>query len=62
MDDISFIGSPAKHGDYFIFHIPNKLIKKKLINPNSTFFIILRPINKIDKNSDNQKAEMEGSG
>jgi len=55
MDEISFIGSPAKHGDYFIFQIPNKLIKKGLVNPNATFSVVLRPIKSIKvKNTEPQ--------
>ncbi len=55
MREISFIGTPAKHGVYFIFQIPNKLIKKGLINPDSTFHVVLKPIKKKhEKNSNNQ--------
>lgn len=46
MSEIHFIGSPAKHGDYFIFQIPNKLIKSGLVDPKDTFFIKIEPIRK----------------
>ncbi|GAI88747.1 unnamed protein product, partial [marine sediment metagenome] len=34
MSEIVFIRNPAKHGDYFIFQIPNKLIKHNIVDPN----------------------------
>lgn len=48
--NISFIGTPAKHGDYYIFHIPNKLIKKNLIHPDQTYQLDLKPLNPIQSN------------
>jgi hypothetical protein len=49
MSEINFIGTPAKHGDYYIFHIPNKLIKKHVIDPEETYQISLKPAKKIIK-------------
>ena len=45
--EISWTGSPAKHGNYFIFTIPNKLIKKGIIDPDATFQILLKPMKKM---------------
>lgn len=36
--------NPAKHGDYFIFHIPNRLIKKGLVDPDQTYSVRLKPL------------------
>ncbi|KKL68340.1 hypothetical protein LCGC14_2125980 [marine sediment metagenome] len=55
MEEVSFIGSPAKHGNYFIFQIPNKLIKNDLIDTDSTFKVVLRPI----KTKDNSESQLE---
>ena len=46
MDDVTFICRPAKHGNYYIFHIPNKLIKNDLIKPGTTYKISLESIKK----------------
>lgn len=46
MSDISFVGTPAKHGDYYIFQIPNKLIKAKVIDPDETYQLDLKIIKK----------------
>jgi len=45
MKKTNFVGKPAKHGEYFIFHIPNKLIKAGKINPDITYEIFLSPLN-----------------
>lgn len=44
LDEVNFIGTPAKHGNYYIFHIPNKLIKKNVICPDSTYKLSLKPL------------------
>lgn len=46
MSKIQVIMKPASHGSYYIFHIPNKLIKNNLIDPNETYLITLEPIKK----------------
>ncbi|MFX1239402.1 MAG: hypothetical protein ACFFAS_20445 [Promethearchaeota archaeon] len=46
MSKIQIVLKPASHGDYFIFHIPNKLIKNDLIDPDQTYLITLEPIKK----------------
>lgn len=42
----SFTAPPSKHGDYYIFHIPNKLIKTGEINPDYYYRISVKPIKK----------------
>ena len=43
---ISFIRSPAKHGDYYVFTIPNDYIKTGEIDPDTVYKIILKPLMK----------------
>lgn len=49
MSKTEIILKPASHGDYYIFHIPNKLIKNNLIDPNKTYCVTLEPINEDKK-------------
>ncbi len=41
---INFTKKPAKHGDYYIFHIPNSFIKEGLIDPKKKYTIYLEEI------------------
>jgi len=43
---VSFTRSPAKHGPYYIFQIPNNLIKSGEINPDYLYKIIVIPLKK----------------
>lgn len=52
MSDITFICRPAKHGNYYIFHIPNKLIKNDLIKPDTTYKISLESLPKTNNEDD----------
>lgn len=45
-EPVIFYRSPAKHGPYFIFQIPNNLIKEGLIDTDGTFEIKVTPIGK----------------
>ena len=47
MSEIVFVASPAKHGIYFIFQIPNKLIKHNIIDPDQTYHVTLEPVKPI---------------
>lgn len=38
---IKFTKKPAKHGNYYIFHIPNSFIKEGLVNPDRKYTIYL---------------------
>jgi len=38
---IKFTKRPAKHGDYYIFHIPNSFIKEGLIDPEKEYTVYL---------------------
>jgi len=38
---IKFSKKPAKHGNYYIFHIPNSFIKEGLINPDKIYTVYL---------------------
>jgi len=38
---IKFTKKPAKHGDYYIFHIPNAFIKEGLIDPEKEYTVYL---------------------
>ena len=33
-EKVEFSAPPAKHGNYYIFHIPNSIIKSGEINPD----------------------------
>ena len=48
-EDVVFIGTPAKHGDYYIFHIPNKLMKANVIDPDKTYKVNLSPLKQVPK-------------
>jgi hypothetical protein len=41
---IKFSKKPAKHGDYYIFHIPNSFIKEGLIDPSKKYTVYLEEI------------------
>lgn len=41
---IKFSKKPAKHGNYYIFHIPNSFIKEGLIDPNKKYTVYLEEI------------------
>ena len=41
---IKFSKKPAKHGNYYIFHIPNSFIKEGLIDPNKKYIVYLEEI------------------
>ncbi len=45
-DSISFTRSPAKHGNYFVFTIPNDYIKSGEVDPNMIYKVILKPLKK----------------
>ncbi|KKN33207.1 hypothetical protein LCGC14_0806020 [marine sediment metagenome] len=38
---IKFSKKPAKHGDYYIFHIPNSFIKEGLVDPSKKYTVYL---------------------
>lgn len=48
-EEISFTAPPSKHGNYYIFHIPNKLIKSGEINPQFYYKIRIKPIKRRNK-------------
>jgi len=41
---IQFTKKPAKHGDYYIFHIPNSFIKEGLIDPHKEYTVYLKEV------------------
>ncbi|MFO7796058.1 MAG: hypothetical protein ACQERB_06780 [Promethearchaeati archaeon] len=41
---VSFTAPPSKHGDYYIFHIPNKLIKSGEVNPEYYYKVMIKPL------------------
>jgi len=49
MSEIQIIMKPARHGDYYIFHIPNKLIKNNVVDPAITYLVKLEPFKKSRK-------------
>jgi len=48
-EEVSFTAPPSKHGKYYIFHIPNQLIKSGEINPNFYYKVKIKPIKRKDK-------------
>ncbi|BDI54873.1 MAG: hypothetical protein [Lokiarchaeia virus VerdaV1] len=42
----TFYASPQKQGDYFKFQIPIELIRAKIIDPDSTYEVILKEVGK----------------
>jgi hypothetical protein len=38
---IKFTKKPAKHGGYYIFHIPNSYIKNGLIDPEKIYTVYI---------------------
>lgn len=47
-DEVSFTAPPSKHGNYYIFHIPNSLVKSGEINPGFIYKINIKPLKKRD--------------
>jgi len=47
-EEISFIRSPAKRGDYYVFTIPNDYFKSGEIDPDTIYKIILKSLKKKD--------------
>lgn len=43
---IRFTRAPAKHGDYYVFTIPNAMVKSGEIDPDMYYKIRLRPLKK----------------
>lgn len=50
--DVSFTAPPSKHGNYFIFHIPNSLIKSGEIDPDYIYKVRITPLRKRLKNGE----------
>ncbi len=51
---ISFTRSPAKHGKYYVFTIPNDYIKSGEVDPEIMYKVILKPFKK--KNQSNNSS------
>jgi len=45
-EELSFSAPPSKHGKYYIFHIPNSLIKSEQVNPEYIYKITIKPLKK----------------
>ncbi|MFX1239404.1 MAG: hypothetical protein ACFFAS_20455 [Promethearchaeota archaeon] len=45
-ETLSFSAPPSKHGNYYIFHIPNSLIKSGEINPEYIYKVTIKPLKK----------------
>lgn len=48
IEEVSFTAPPGKHGDYYIFHIPNALIKSGEIDPDYIYKVRVKPLKKKD--------------